>query len=367
MNCYMPVRLFTGANCLIRNEEALRSLGDRCLIVCGKSGAESSGALGEAKAALSNRGVRFDVFDSVRENPTVQSCIEAGRAAHAFGARFILGIGGGSALDAAKAASVFAANSDLDEDGFYGKNWQNRPLPIALIGTTAGTGSEVTMVSVLTDKLGRKRSIHDERLYAAIAFSDSRYTLSLPVSLTLNTGIDALSHCAESYFSKKASYISRAYSLYGIRLLVPPLKCAARGELPDESAREDLCRGAILGGLAINLTGTCFPHNLGYYLTERYKIPHGPASAAFLSELLDHIEAAFPGEAAKFYGCAGTDACELRELIRAATAGINVFMEPDELEAVLPRWSDNGSVKNTQGDVTLFDIKRYFTKFTLKR
>ena len=199
----------------------------------------------------------------------------------------VVGIGGGSALDAAKAAAVFAANPGLDEEGFYRKAWENSPLPLLLVGTTAGTGSEVTKVSVLTDSRGRKHSIHDDRLFAAASFGDPKYTAALPRAITLSTGIDVLCHCAESWFNRNADELSRA-ALYD---------------------------ASLLGGLAICETGTCFPHNVGYYLTETRKVPHGFASACFLPALLDITQVKAPACADRFFRELGIARGELLRLI----------------------------------------------------
>ena len=229
MKHFMPVRLCTGEHSVAENAELFQHCGSRCMIVTGKTSAVKSGALDDVAGVLKRCGIPYRVFDEISQNPSVDSCIRAGRAAGDFGADFVVGIGGGSALDAAKAAAVFAANGSLDENGFYAKNWDADPLPILLVGTTAGTGSEVTKVSVLTDSKGRKHSIHDDRLFAAAAFGDARYTMALPQPVTLSTGIDVLSHCAESWFNRKADEVSRAFAVRGIRLLYEPLLAAAEG------------------------------------------------------------------------------------------------------------------------------------------
>ena len=212
MKHFMPVRLCTGEHSVAENAELFQHCGSRCMIVTGKTSAVKSGALDDVAGVLNRCGIPYRVFDEISQNPSVDSCIRAGRAAGDFGADFVVGIGGGSALDAAKAAAVFAANGSLDENGFYAKNWDADPLPILLVGTTSGTGSEVTKVSVLTDSKGRKHSIHDDRLFAAAAFGDARYTMALPQPVTLSTGIDVLSHCAESWFNRKADELSAMIS-----------------------------------------------------------------------------------------------------------------------------------------------------------
>lgn len=362
MKHYMPVRLFVGENCIADNAGELEKLGGNCLVVCSRNAARRCGALDDTLNALKSRDIAFSVFDEITPNPAVSLCIRAGDAARKARAEFILGIGGGSAMDAAKAIAVFSANDVLDEEHFYQKRWAECPLPVALVGTTAGTGSEVTMVSVLTDQSGKKHSIHDERLYAAVAFGDPRYLSSMPDALTVSTGIDALSHCIESFFSKKADRMTRANAIEGSKLILPPLCQALDGAL-DAVGRADLYLGSIYGGLAINITGTCFPHNLGYYLTERFHVPHGTASAAFLKELLALEGEVNPALTEALFEGIHTTGQALFSLVDRAADLTDIKISLTELKDILPRWQDNGSVKNTLGDIGIERIEKILSKF----
>ena len=357
MDYFMPTRLYTGEGCIAKHVADLRVLGDRCVAVTSRHAAKASGALDDVERAFAEAGIALDVWDGVTENPPVSACAEAGRFAAERNAQFICGIGGGSPLDAAKAVAVFAANPTLDEEGFYAKAWECEPLPIVLVGTTAGTGSEVTKVSVLTDAAARKHSIHDDRLYAAIAFGDSRHTHSCPPAVTLSCGVDVLAHASESYFSRKADEISRAFSVRAIRLALGPLADAAAGKELDAARRRQLYEASILGGLAINTTGTCFPHNVGYYLTENYGVPHGFACATFLPAMLECVRGYDAAYAAAFYEEVGTSEGALVGLIRSCLPDFGICMSAEEVEAALPRWKDNGSVKNTRANVTVEDVK----------
>lgn len=357
MNYFMPTHLFTGDGCIEAHRDALRALGERCLIVTGGAAATASGALSDVQNALSECGVEATVWDGVTENPPVASCIEAGRLASQRQAEFVLGVGGGSSLDAAKAIAVFAANPELDETGFYGLAWDNDPLPIALVGTTAGTGSEVTKVAVLTDGARRKHSIHDDRLYATVAFGDSRHTRTCPPPVTLSCGVDVLAHATESYFSHKADEVSRAFAVRAVRLAIGPLEAASKGGELTDAQREQLYEASILGGLAINTTGTCFPHNVGYYLTENYGLPHGFASAAFMAPMLDFAHDYDPAYADEFFCAAGTSEHDYRALVSRCLPELAVRMSAAEVEAALPRWEDNGSVKNTRASVSAEQIR----------
>ena len=348
MEYHLPVRLVTGGGAVAANAARLASFGGRCLIVTGGSAAKRCGALDDVTAALESQGVRCRLYDAIRPNPTIASCIEGGREAHAFGADFIIGVGGGSPMDAAKIVAVSAANPGLDAAGLYSLRWPAKPLPIVLVGTTAGTGSEVTPVAVITDTDGRKRSFRDESLYAALAFGDPRYTYSMAPALTASTGVDALAHCLESWFSRAATDISRAYAQQGISLLLPPLRDAAAGREPTPAQREALYHGSILGGMAISVTGTVMPHNLGYYLTETYGVPHGTACAVFLPALLRHAEAQAGDDTRTLMNRIGTDTETLIDLISALAPKPDVTITADELARVLPRWADNASVRRTE-------------------
>lgn len=365
MNFTMPVRLFTGCGCVSEHKEEFRKLGKKCLIVTGGRSAAACGALKDVEAALSELGIEYTLFDRVRSNPKVSGCAEAGRQASDFGADFVIGIGGGSAMDSAKAAAVFAANPGLEEAGFYAKDWKLPPLRIALVGTTSGTGSEVTKVSVLMDSSGRKHSIHDELLFAAVSFGDPVYTSFMPRSVTLSTGIDVLAHCAESWFSRKADAVSRAMAAKGIAMLADPLSAAAENRELTGKDREQLYEASVIGGLAISGTGTCFPHTFGYLFTERFQIPHGFASVIFFPELLEHARSCEPELTEAFFRDTGRSETELTGLVDAVFPERNSYkskVTPELLEAVLPGWEKNGSVKNTVGAVSADEIRRWFSR-----
>ncbi len=357
------IRLFNAENCVRDNAALLSSLGKRCFIVCGKTGARKSGALDDALRALETFGAESELFDGIEANPKLSDCMRAGKQAHAFRADFILGIGGGSAMDAAKAVCVLAANPDLDEKAFYEKAWTCGVKPLALIVTAAGTGSEVTDVSVLTDGAGRKHSIHDPALYASLAFDDVRYTATVGKTETLSMGVDILAHCVESYFNKNATEQSRLHACAGVKTALPALKRVASGEEPVRHIRQALIDASIEGGLAISKTGTCFPHNVGYYLTERFHVRHGFASAAFLPDLLALEKKQNPQECASFARLSGVDPDEIARISRSLAALDEVRLTPAEIGEALPRWENNRSVKNTLGTVTTDDIKNMLYKF----
>ncbi|NLO45918.1 MAG: iron-containing alcohol dehydrogenase [Clostridiales bacterium] len=368
MNFKMPTTLITGLGCVGRSSANLAALGSACLIVTGASSAKRSGALADMETALKKENIRYELYDKTEQNPTVLTCLEAGEKARAAGADFIVGIGGGSPLDAAKAAAVFAANPGMSERELFSGEWKNSPLPVAAVGTTAGTGSEVTQVSVLTTSDGLKKSIRDDRLFPALSLGDPAYTATMPVSFTLSTAADAMAHCVESYFNRLANDISRTFAVRGVSLLADTFKKILKGGADslgfDE--REALYNASIYGGLAISVTGTAFPHAVGYFLSERHNVPHGTACAVFLPLFIRHNIKCEPEQAKEFFLKTGISGDELISLVEAVTPKCDVSVTEKDLRELAPRWTDNASIKKSFGvfspEFTTDAIRQLFKK-----
>lgn len=351
LNSFMPVKLITGAGCVRSSARELASMGRVCLIVTGKKSARVSGALQDVTDTLERNGQKWLLFDEIGANPRLTDCMAAGQMAIAGNADFVLGIGGGSALDAAKCIAVLAANPGLTQAQLYAFDWANAPLKIVAVGTTAGTGSEVTKVSVITTPDGRKKSFHHEAIFPALSLGDPTYTMSVPPMVTRSTMVDVLAHCAESFFSRSANHLSRCYAVEGIRLLLPVFRTMAEqgcGEL-DYDTREKLYCASIYGGLAINVTGTCFPHTMGYLLTETFDIPHGTACAVFQRDFYEYNKTVVPGLAAEYLERIGCSEEEYFDLIEKLTPPCEIVMEEALIAQAHSRWVGNGSIAKCQG------------------
>ncbi len=341
MNAYMPTRVITGEGCVRKAQKEFASLGRVCLVLTGKTSAKESGALADVECALQKGEVGYAVWDGIGQNPSFDQCVAAANQAVAIGAEFIIGIGGGSPMDAAKAVAVLAANDGMSQEEFYSANWKKKPLLIALVGTTAGTGSEVTKVAVITNRQGRKIPLRDDRIYATYALGDPMHTMSLSDGFTRSTAVDALAHCVESYFSPKANELSRTYALRGIALLkqvFDRVPAAAYGVLSYRD-RETLYHGSIYGGLAINITGTAMPHALGYFLTERLGLPHGVACAVFLPGFLERNERIVPELTEPFFKEIGCTREDFLEMLGKVTPEYPVSLTREELEKEQNRWN----------------------------
>lgn len=358
INFLMPAKIITGENAIENNAELIKSLGNRALIVTGTNSSKTNGSLADLTSSLIKVGVRFCIFDKITPNPFLADCIDAGNLAADFNADIIIGLGGGSALDAAKAISVFAANNGIGENEFYEKKWDNEPLPVILCGTTAGTGSEVTDVSVLTDSKGRKHSIHDPKLFSKLSIGDPKYISCCSADVLRSCAVDALAHCVESYFSKKSDAMSRIFSIEGTKIVISQLDVLY--ENPVDCDFDALYKASIYGGLAISVTGTAFPHNIGYYLTENYKVSHGYACAVFMPALFEHAEKCEKEYTEIFFKQTGTDAKTLSEKVIRLIPDLDIKLSESEIDLALPRWENNGTVKNTVGNVDTAYIKETF-------
>lgn len=363
-NFHMPVHVIGGEGAVARGSTLLRTLGKRCLIVTGGSSAKRSGALADVTAALDLWEIGWSLYDSVGQNPLVSVCHEAGVVARSVRAEFIIGIGGGSPLDAAKAAAIFAANEQLAPTDIFQGAYPNPPLPLVLIGTTAGTGSEVSPVSVLTiDGSGRKKSISGEECYACLAFADPSYTHSVPFDVTVSTALDAFAHAAEGWFNPRLSDPVRLFAEKGLPLLWNSLVWLDKNtHLPDSAMRERLYYGSLYAGIVLSACGTAFPHPLGYVLTEDFGIPHGRACTAFLPAFLErggHFE---PTRAQEFYQLLGTDRETLCGVVERLTDAGSVRMTPEQIERYCARWEDVKNFRVSPGGFTAADAGELLTR-----
>lgn len=362
-NFYMPVKVISGRACFEKGAGELKAMGRRCLIVTGGHSAKISGALDSIKKTLSIQGTDYLIYDKIAPNPLLSACHDAGCTARRFRADFIFGIGGGSSLDAAKAAAVFAANPSLSPKDIYRMDFQ-KALPIALAGTTAGTGSEVTPVSVLTvDGENMKKSIKHRLCYASVSFVNPAFTVTCPYDLTVSAGLDAVCHAVESLYSPKGGDTSREFAYKALSLLWPALsRLNGSTALPDENSREQLLYGSIWAGLAINITGTAAPHAAGYVLTSNYGLPHGKACAVFLPGHLRRNAKASPALTTKLcctLGCGINAFCETFEALCGKPA---VKMTQQECEGFAGQLEGRQNLSNALVPISIGEISNVYSR-----
>lgn len=365
-NFFMPVRIYSGKGAVKNNAEVFSAYGKNCGIVTGRSSALKSGALDDVLTVLSKSGINCIIYDKIEENPLIEICHSAGSLFRENKVDFIVGIGGGSPLDASKAIAIYAANENLSPKDIYLRKYDNSPLPVLLIGTTAGTGSEVTGVSVLTDgATGRKKSISGADCYAKAVFADSSYTQSMPYEVTISTALDALSHAVEGCLSAKYADMPQLFADKAIPMLWDCLKWLDKNKtLPDEKMRESLYYGSLYAGMVLNQCGTLFPHPLGYVLTENYKIPHGKACTAFMGELISVGYSYAREKTERIMELAGTNEDEFCSVISRLTALPEITMTDEEISKYCSRWEGSapGNFINTPNGFSKSDAERIFRK-----
>ena len=291
---HMPTKIIVGRGAVQNNQDAL-VLGKKALIVTGKTSGKKSGALDEIINILENKKIPYSVYDKIENNPEINDMAVGGEFARSNGCDFIIAIGGGSPMDAAKAIAVYATNEPKENGDFqlydiFSGKYKSKPLPMVAIPTTAGTGSEVTPYSILTlHKEQTKRSFSCEDTFFKTAFIDGKYTVNLPLQVARNTAIDAMCHLIEGYTNKKASLSSDYIAIEGLKIIGKHLDKLENGKFDKDSCTE-LLWASTLGGIVISQTGTTIVHSMGYQLTYFKDIPHGFANGLLLYEYLKRVD-----------------------------------------------------------------------------
>jgi len=275
-------------NGVMNHKNEFSKFGKCAFIVTGKNSGHGSGALTDVKNVLDELSIKYFVFDAIENNPSFENVKAASDSAREFSPDFIVGIGGGSPLDAAKAVALLATN-DIEPIALYGGNFEHDSLPIIAIPTTAGSGSEVTPYAILTrEDMTTKKSFSNDDVIPKIAFLDARYTKSMSTEMATNSALDAFSHALEGYLNKKSTVISDIFALEVFRIFGECLPFICDSDFNDE-CREKLLYASFLGGVVITHTGTTSVHSLGYSLTYFKGVQHGKANGLLLAEYLRKV------------------------------------------------------------------------------
>ncbi|MCL7749621.1 iron-containing alcohol dehydrogenase [Halalkalibacter alkaliphilus] len=263
------------------------------LVVCDE-GIEKAGILDVILQQLNKAYIQGTVFSSVEANPstlTVEACYKVLQESNAD---IIIGVGGGSSLDVAKAVSILGTNGGEITDYEGINKVPKRGMPLIAIPTTAGTASEITIFTVITDHDREyKFTVGSRDLSARWAIIDPVLTLSLPPGLTASTGLDALVHAIESYISKKAFMISEVLALKAIELISSSLRTAVHSG-DDLNARYNMLYGSLIAGLAFNNTRLGNVHAMSHPLSAKYNVPHGIANSILLPHVMEFNRVANP-------------------------------------------------------------------------
>ena len=266
--------------------EIANSLGITRLFLVTDAGLIKAGLLEGALASLATAGLIATVFSEVLADPPEVSVQAAVDAARAVGADGVLGFGGGSSLDTAKLVALLARTPQA-LPAIYGIGLARGPrLPLIQVPTTAGTGSEVTPISILTTPTHEKKGVVSPLLYPDVALLDSRLTLGLPAAVTAMTGVDAMVHAVEAFTTRlKKNPLSDALAIKALQLLYPNLLVAVN-DGKDAAVRESMLLGSLFAGMAFANAPVGAVHALAYPLGGHYGLPHGLSNSLVFAAVL---------------------------------------------------------------------------------
>ena len=353
MRFYVPTDIYVEKACVKNHAKELLAVGKRALVVTGHSSAKVNGSLNDVTEVLNAGGVAYKIFDEVEENPSPDTVGKGAQIAREFGAEFIIGIGGGSAIDAAKAMAILLVNPSVNADELH--KAPSHPLnhaPVVAVPTTCGTGSEATPVAIITNhKINLKKSI-PHRIFPVLALVDGKYLASAKKQLIVNTAVDALAHMVESILNVHSNMLNRMCPEYGLKLwgeckeaLIASVaannataKCIIAGNAAQDAAQnasenaapidaslyEKLMYTSTIAGMSIAMTSTAVPHGMSYDLTLSKGTPHGPAVGYFLAAYVEICQKKVPNDVEKVLSLLGIKNIEefaamLRKLIGTCT------------------------------------------------
>ena len=278
----VPATVITGAGASRELAPQLLRLGARRILLVTDAFMESSGLAEVFVRAMEGAGIRVALFSGVQPDPSDANVRDGLRVYVGKQCDAIVALGGGSPIDAAKAIAVLATNSEpLSQYQGYHKV-QKSGAPLVVIPTTAGTGSEVTKVAVITDTARDvKMMMLDRHFLPTVALVDFELTLSMPPALTAHVGVDTLTHGIEAYVSRKATALTDPLALTCIRLVAQHLETAWR-EPTNRTAREGMMLAATLGGMAFANSSVALVHGMSRPIGAVFHVPHGLSNAVLL-------------------------------------------------------------------------------------
>ncbi len=288
---YMPTRIFTGENVILTKNAQWMQFGKRAIVITSPHSGECSGALQDVQAKLAKEKIAACYFNEVEENPSFQTVLQAGKLGLKFAADFVIGIGGGSPLDCAKAVAAMLGQDEaiftqLEQGKAILMQEQKSVVPMIAIPTTAGTGSEITPYAVITDREAQIKKTLPTKIFPQVAYLDPSYLLSLNRFYRLSTGLDALSHGIEGYLSVNSNMFSDIWAEQCFREFATVKKALVKEHINIGEAKS-LLLFSTYGGFVIAQTGTSLPHGLSYSLTVKKNLAHGFACAIFLVPYLE--------------------------------------------------------------------------------
>lgn len=282
----MPVKIEFGAGKVDHLANYIDEVRGNKVLIVGDQGVLHAGIIEKVEAPLKKANIPYLVFNDIGTEATIESVDKAYQLAEESHCDVVIGVGGGSSLDIAKSVGLLLGNGG-DIRNYVGLDKvPTQGSPVIAIPTTAGTGSEITRFSVLSDKTKKvKLSVGSMFNCPTIALVDPELTLTLPPHLTATTGMDALTHALESFVNKETQPISEALSKEAMKLISRSLRLTVvQGE--NLNARKDMLLASTMAAMAFNTTRLGLAHSLAIPLGAKFNIPHGLVNAILLPEVM---------------------------------------------------------------------------------
>ncbi len=281
-----PARIIFGRGVIERLAEEILSLGKKALLVTGCSAMRKSGVLDRVGVIMKSAGVEFFLFDGVESDPSLETVNEGIEFIQRERCDVVIGLGGGSAIDVAKAIASIVKQPGTVWEYHRGKKIEKEGLPFIAVSTTAGTGAEITNNSVLMDREKLvKKSIRSPHMIAKVALVDPELTLSIPPRITAYTGMDAFVQALESYVTKTSNPITDTLALQAIEVIFYNLPETVQ-EGRNIEVREKMALGSLLSAMAFSNSGLGAVHGLAHPIGAHFGVPHGLACAVLLPHVV---------------------------------------------------------------------------------
>jgi alcohol dehydrogenase class IV len=280
-------RIVMGPGALKQLADEANALNAKKVLIVTDKGLIAAGLIEQALDVLQKANIQHALFDEVEADPRYEIVADCVNAVHREEADLLIGIGGGSPIDIAKVSAVVATNEGAITE-YFGIDLIPQPgLPTIIIPTTAGTGSEVTPIAILSDhKEKLKKGIVSPYLLPSVALLDPELTLALPPTITAATGMDAFIHAVEAFTSNNASSVTDMFARQAMKLIMGNLR-TAYSDGGNLAARANMLEGSLLAGMAFANAGVTAVHAFAYPIGAEFHIPHGVANSIMLVPVME--------------------------------------------------------------------------------
>ena len=373
----VPGQIITGSGALTMAEETLKGLGKKALIVTDKVMIQL-GNCAKVETALKNQGIDYAIYSEIVGEPT-DTMIENGLKVYKEnGCDFLVALGGGSPIDSMKAIGSLVVNGGNISD-YMGKVIDVEMPPLVAIPTTAGTGSEATQFTIITDtKKDIKMLLKGKVLMPKLAIIDPQFTMTAPPKITAATGLDALCHAVEAYTSRKAQTLSDSFAMSAVKRIFKSLPVAFK-DGKNEEARIQMSVAALEAGIAFNNASVTIIHGMSRPIGALFHVAHGLSNAMLMKECLGFaLEGAYDrfadlGRAIGVADAADEDKVAAEKFLSAIEGIVKELETPtlaefgidkDEFFKVIDKMAydamDSGSPQNTMREVSEEQVKQIY-------